>query len=201
MEVLEAMGTARAIRRFTSEPVSDALLERLIWAATRAPSPGNSQGWEFIVVTDNVVKAQLGELIGARMRNVRASMPPAAHASERLMLEGAVHLATHLHEAPAIVFVCGAPVYPPQAPQLSFVWSALYPAAQNLVLAARALGLGTTFTTFHMTAEAEVRSVLGVPDEVQLAAMIPIGWPAVPFGPVRRRPVAEVLHRNHWQPR
>jgi nitroreductase len=74
----------------------------------------------------------------------------------------------------------------------------VYPATQNLLVAARALGLGTTLTTFHMTAEAEVREVLGIPAEVQIGAMIPVGWPAVPFGPVRRKPVSAVIHRDRW---
>ena len=78
MDVFEAMGSARAIRRFSKEPVSDALLEQLVWAATRAPSPGNSQGWHFIVVTDAAVKSQLGALIGERMLQFGRHAPPAA---------------------------------------------------------------------------------------------------------------------------
>ena len=198
MDVFDAMGTCRAIRRFRPDPVDDALLERLVWAATRAPSPGNSQGWDFLLVTDVAVKRRLSELVGGRMLAFGASAPPAGNAREQRMIEDAIHLATHLHEVPAIVFVCGAPAYPPQAPQLSFVWSAVYPATQNLLVAARALGLGTTLTTFHMTAEAEVREVLGIPPEVQIGAMIPVGWPAVPFGPVRRKPVSAVIHRDRW---
>lgn len=198
MDVFEVMATSRAIRRFTKEPVSDELLDRLIWAATRAPSPGNSQGWDFIVVTDNAVKGQLRDLIGARMEQFRGVAPPTDDARELRMREDAIYMATHLHELPAIIFVCGAPAYPTAAPQLSFVPSALYPATQNLLIAARALGLGTTLTTFHMAAEAEIRAVLAIPAAVQLAAMIPVGWPAVPFGPVRRKPISEVVHRNRW---
>ena len=198
MDVFEAMATGRAIRRFTKEPVSDELLERLIWAATRAPSPGNSQGWDFIVVTDSAIKAQLGKVIGERMQAFRQAATPTDDARELRMREDAIHMATHLHEIPAIIFVCGAPAYPPQAPQMSFVWSALYPATQNLLIAARSLGLGTTLTTFQMVAEAEIRTALGVPANVQIAAMIPVGWPAAAFTPVRRKPVSEVLHRNRW---
>ena len=198
MDVFEAIATGRAIRRFTKEPVSDELLERLIWAATRAPSPGNSQGWDFIVVTDSAIKAQLGKVIGERMQAFRQAATPTDDARELRMREDAIHMATHLHEVPAIIFVCGAPAYPPQAPQMSFVWSALYPATQNLLIAARSLGLGTTLTTFQMVAEAEIRTALGVPANVQIAAMIPVGWPAAAFTPVRRKPVSEVLHRNRW---
>ena len=198
MDVFGAIATGRAIRRFTKEPVSDELLERLIWAATRAPSPGNSQGWDFIVVTDSAIKAQLGKVIGERMQAFRQAATPTDDARELRMREDAIHMATHLHEVPAIIFVCGAPAYPPQAPQMSFVWSALYPATQNLLIAARSLGLGTTLTTFQMVAEAEIRTALGVPANVQIAAMIPVGWPAAAFTLVRRKPVSEVLHRNRW---
>ncbi len=198
MDVFEAMGSCRAIRRFKPDPVSDELLEQMVWAATRAPSPGNSQGWDFLLVTDVAVKRRLSDLVGGRMLAFGASSPKADDTREQRMRDDAIHLATHLHEVPAIVFVCGAPAYPPQAPQLSFVWSALYPATQNLLVAARALGLGTALTTFHMTAEADVRAVLGIPEAVQIAAMIPVGWPAAPFGPLRRKPVASVIRRNHW---
>jgi nitroreductase len=198
MDVFDAMATGRAIRRFTKEPVSDELLERLIWAATRAPSPANSQGWDFVVVTDSAIKAHLGNAIGERMRQFRDAGPVSDDRREMRMRQDAIHMATHLHEVPAIIFVCGAPIYPPQAPQLSFVWSALYPATQNLLIAARALGLGTTLTTFQMVADEEIRATLRIPADVQIAAMIPVGWPAVPFSPVRRKPVSAVMHRDGW---
>jgi nitroreductase len=90
-------------------------------------------------------------------------------------------------------------VYPPAAPREQFTWSALYPAAQNILVAARALGLGTTFTTLQTVAEPTVRQVLGIPDTVKIAAAIPLGWPAAAFGPVKRRPVEDFVHRNGWE--
>src|SRR5580704_7275576 len=87
-----------------------------------------------------------------------------------------MHLAETLDEVPAIIFVCGPVAYPPNAPTEQFVWSALYPAAQNLIVAARSLGLGTTFTTFQMFMESELRDLLGIPEEIKFGVMIPIGW-------------------------
>jgi nitroreductase len=97
------------------------------------------------------------------------------------MLSGAMHLAETLNEVPAIIFVCGPVAYPPNASTEQFVWSALYPAAQNLIVVARSLGLGTTFTTFHMSMGGELRELLGIPDEIEFGAMIPIGWPQSDF--------------------
>lgn len=94
-----------------------------------------------------------------------------------------------------IIFVCGSVAYPPHRPDDQMTWAALYPAAQNLILAARALGLGTTFTTLHRA----VGEVLGIPDEVRIAATIPFGWPTSTFGPVNRRPLTDVVHSNRWE--
>jgi nitroreductase len=114
------------------------------------------------------------------------------------MLDGTATLIHTLAQAPVIIFVTGGVLYPPASPREQFTWSALYPAAQNILLAARALGLGTTFTTLHMVAEQTVREVLGIPDEIRIAATIPLGWPGANFGPLNRRPVADVAHHNRW---
>ena len=114
------------------------------------------------------------------------------------MIAGAVHLAETLNEVPAIIFVCGPVAYPPNAPMEQFVWSALYPAAQNLIVAARSLGLGTTFTTFHMFIESELRDLLGIPKDIKFGVMIPIGWPQNDFVKVKRKPIASVIHWDKW---
>ena len=197
MDVLEAMGTCRAMRRLKPDPVPDELVEQVIWAATRAPSPGNSQGWHFVVVDDPARKEPIAAAVRAAMAERVAAMPRPDRTT-RLMLDGTAHLIDTLDRAPVLIFVAGGVVYPPVAPREQFTWSALYPAAQNLIVAARSLGLGTVFTTMHMVAEATVREVLGIPEEIRIAAMIPLGWPDGEFGPVNRRPVAEVIHRNGW---
>ena len=168
------------------------------WDATRAPSPGNSQGWDFIVVDDPARKMPIAAAVRAAMADRVAAMPRTDR-TVRLMLDGTARLIDTLDQAPAIIFVAGPVIYPPGAPREQFTWSALYPAAQNILLAARALGLGTTFTTLHQTAEPAIRQVLGIPDAVKIAATIPIGWPDASFGPVKRRPVEDFVHRNGWE--
>ena len=198
MDVFEAMETCRAMRQLKPDPVPAELIEKVLWAATRAPSPGNSQGWDFIVLDDPAKKARIAEAVQAAMLKRVAAMPRPDRTA-RLMLDGTTAMITALAEAPVIIFVTGGVIYPLESPSERFTWSALYPAAQNLIVAARALGLGTTFTTLHMTADRTVREVLGLPDHIRIAATIPLGWPAAKFGPVKRRPVEDFVHRNGWE--
>jgi nitroreductase len=198
VDVFEAMGTCRAMRQLRPDPVPRELIEKVLWAATRAPSPGNSQGWDFVVVEDGERKAPIADAIRAVMAERVAAMPRTDRTS-RLMLDGTAALIDTLAAAPVLIFVTGPVIYPYGAPREQFTWSALYPAAQNILVAARALGLGTTFTTFNMVAEPTVREVLGIPEHIRIAAMIPLGWPAAAFGPVNRRPLEEFVHWDHWE--
>jgi len=195
--VFELMATARAVRWLRPDPVPPEVVERLVWAATRAPSPGNSQDWAFVCVDDRQILERIGAAFGEVM-GPRLSRMDRPDRTTALMLDGATNLATNLSTVPLVVFVCGRVSYPAADPREIFTWSALYPATQNLLLAARALGLGATLTTLHHTAEPLVRAELAIPDDVRIAATVPIGWPAVPFGSVVRRPVSEVLHRNRY---
>lgn len=198
MDVIEAMETCGASRRLKTDPVPRELLERVVYAATRAPSPGNSQGWHFIVVQDRGVKEQIQAVVAPRMQALRAALPPPERDFERRMVTDAMHLVETLADVPALILVCGAPCYPPQAPMEQFVWSALYPATQNLLLAAHSLGLGTTLTTFQMVADAELHEIVGIPRDVRIGTLIPIGWPERPLRPVKRKPLTDVLHWNKW---
>jgi nitroreductase len=198
MDVFEAMRTCRAMRYLRPDPVDDELIEQIITAATWAPSPGNSQGRDFVVVRDPAKKAAIGSAIEAVMARPVAAMarPDRTH---RLMLDGTAHLIGTLQTCPVLILVCGKAVYPYAAPRESFVWSSIYPAAQNLIVAARALGLGTVFTTFHGVAEPAVRAVLNIPDDVHIGCLVPVGWPDRRFGPVKRVRYDEVVHLDGWQ--
>jgi nitroreductase len=198
MDVFEAMATCRAMRHLRPDPVPPELVEQVLWAATRAPSPGNSQGWDFVVVDDVEPKTRIAAAVRGAMADRVAAMPRTDRTT-RLMLDGTAAMIDSLEQAPVLIFVTGPVIYPARAPSEQFTWSALYPAAQNLIVAARALGLGTTFTTLHMVAEPTVREVLGIPDAVRIAAMIPLGWPAAAFGPVNRRPLEDFVHHNRWE--
>ena len=198
MDLFEAMSSCRAIRYLKPDPVPEDLVEQVITAATWAPSPGNSQGRDFIVVTDKAKRETIGNAIEMAMGSRVAAMerPDRAH---RLMLDGTQHLLATLKTCPVLVFVCGKAIYPYEAPRESFVWSSIYPAAQNLIVAARALGLGTVFTTFQGVAESVIRETLTIPDDVLIGCMIPMGWPDRNFGPLNREPFENVIHRNSWQ--
>jgi nitroreductase len=197
VDVFEVMETCRAMRYLKPDPVPEELLEKVLWAATRAPSPGNSQGWDFVVVDAPEPRAAIAAAVRAALQERIAGMPRTDRTT-RLMLDGTARLIDTLDQAPVIIFVTGPVIYPPSAPREEFTWSALYPAAQNLILAARALGLGTTLTTLHHSTEPTIRRVLGIPDEIRIGATIPLGWPAASFGPVNRKPVESSVHRNHW---
>lgn len=198
MEVLEAIRTCRAMRHFRPDPVSPDLLRRLLEAATCAPSPGNSQGWDFVVVSEEGRRRQLAAILRDGVRPLLPPVPESGDASRRRLLASAHHLLDHALEVPVWILVCGRPVYPASAPSPDWIGAAVYPAAQNLLLAARGLGLGATFTTWHMPSEPAVRALLGLPDDARIVVTIPVGWPDRPFGPVRRRPLADVVHWESW---
>jgi len=200
VDVLEAMDTCTAMRYFKTEPVPREVLEKLIYAATRASNPGNSQGWEFLVIDDPAIKAPLGEQVRAGMAPFFANRPPGRDAVEERMLQGAQHLAENFAQVPAWVVGMARKVYPPQDPQEGFMYSTIYPAAQNLIVAARAMGVGTCFTTFPGLAEAEIRRLCNVPADLHLFVYVAVGYPARRFMPVKRRPVSEVLTWNRYAP-
>jgi nitroreductase len=195
---IEAMRTCRAIRHLRPDPVPEELLLEVLQAATCANSPGNSQGWDFVVVRDADTRRRIGEAVGDAMLPVLESMPDGDDASRNRTLRGLRHLVGNLGEAPVLIFVCGIPIYPAGNPQEEAVWSTLYPAAQNLVVAARSLGLGTTFSQLHRPAEPAVRKILELPDEAKIAVTIPLGWPDRKFGPVKREPLEKSLHWDRW---
>ena len=198
MDLFEAMSSCRAIRYLKPDPVPENLVEQVITAATWAPSPGNSQGRDFVVVTDKAKRETIGNAIENAMGSRVAAIqrPDKTH---RLLLDGTQHLLATLKTCPVLIFVCGKAIYPYEAPRESFVWSSIYPAAQNLIVAARALGLGTVFTTFQGVAESVIRETLDIPDDVLIGCMIPMGWPDRNFGPVNREPYERVVHHDRWQ--
>jgi len=190
--LLEGMRTTSAIRRLKPDPVDPALIRKVCEAGTFAPSGGNRQPWFFIAVSEPARRAWIAE----RYRRVfRAYIQPAVEAAKepgypeakRRSMRGAIHLAEHLHEAPVLLFVAGWTRR--GAPQLQ----ALFPAIQNILLACRAVGLGASLTTVHTAFGPEVDEWLGLPEGCPSCAMLPIGWPAVPFRRPERRSVDTCL--------
>jgi nitroreductase len=200
MDIFEAMETCRAIRRLKADPVPDELIEKLIHSATRAPSAGNSQLWGFLVVTDQAERTFIGDVLRKAWAPRMAQAPadddrsPAARGARtfrRFILE--------FDRIPVVIFPCVANGYPAQGePNPMFMWSTIYPATQNLLLAARALGLGAAMTTFHMSGEAAIKEHFGIPENVSIGATIPVGYPEGNYGPLTRKPDSEVTHWNRW---
>jgi nitroreductase len=198
-EVFAAMSTTRAVRRFRADPVPLETVEALIWAATRAGSPENTQPWAFVVVTDPARREQIGALVAAAADAHAASLPPTDDPAVRRTQEAAKYLVRHFAETPVMIFVCHHVVdYPPVYLEAGVGHSAAFMAAANLLVAARSLGLGAAFTFNHMLAGPPLREVLELPEDVVIAVTIPVGWPAGPVGPVSRRPFAEVLHWDRF---
>jgi nitroreductase len=196
MDIFEAIYTLRAMRRLKTDPVSDGLVWKVLDAAIRAPSGGNLQPWRFVVVTDAAKKKKIGEwyLDGwNKMYGPRRDVPITDPAAARTF-KSADHLANHIAEAPVMIF---ATVMSNMA-SVSGAGPNIFPAVQNLMLAARALGLGTTLTTLHKHHDADVKELLGIPDGVETMALIPMGWPKGNFGTGPRRPVEEVTHWDAW---
>ena len=200
-DVFEIMRTTRAMRRLKPDPVPDELILRILRAGTCAPSGGNLQRWRFLVVKDPAIKKAVqvwykkayDEVIGPRYAS---SAPPPGVSAERYRRqhEAVEYLTEHFHEAPVWIVACleesGVPTR----------WSgaSIYPAVQNMLLAARALGLGATLTTRHLLYEKEAEAALGLPPGVHSYAILPIGWPMGRFGPVGRGPLEEVVYLDRW---
>ena len=197
---LATIATARATRRYKPDPIPHEQLRTLVQAATCAPNPRNHQPWEFVVITDAENRARIGAAVEPRAAEVDAAIPKLRSEERRQVFRAGAALMRSLATAPALVLVCGRPHdYGPDFNSHDILLSALHTAAQNLLLAARSLGLGGAFTTLHLHAEQVIREEACLPDEVHIAALLPIGAPDTPGGPVRRRPVDEVLHWERYR--
>ncbi len=185
--------TQRAHRAFTENPVPDELVERVLEAATYAPSAENTQPWVFIVVRDDSARARIGELNrqaweGGGRDFSRPRLTPEMFAKVEAGATGGIA------NAPVLVLVCGDTSRSVGAVLESSVW----PAVQNLLLAAHALGLGSALTTITTVFGDELRSLLALPGHLRPLGVVPLGWPARRLGPPRRAPVSEKTFRDRY---
>jgi nitroreductase len=202
--LFEIIHTARSMRRLQSDPVPEELIRKILEAGVCAPSGGNMQRWRFLVVTDAKVKETVAsyykrawdEYVGPTYRS-GAPAPGTDPQRFARMLDAAQYLADHLHEAPVWIIAClegvgvhGVPTY--------WSGSSIYPAVQNMLLAARALGLGATLTTRHLLYEKEAEAAMGLPQGVHSYAILPIGYPMGRFGPVGRGRLADIVFQDKW---
>jgi nitroreductase len=213
MELFEAIRTLRSVREFTDKPVSEEALRMLLELAVCAPSGGNRQPWEFVVIRDPATRrairdyyAQAFQRYKQRVQEQAADGHPAAQAQVARWQKGPPdRYAENLHTIPVFILVCldrqrlglprddlSQPITAPTA------YASIYPAVQNILLAAHGLGLGAVLTTLHLSYEREIKALLGIPDHIQTVALVTIGHPARKYGPPRRIPAAERTHDERW---
>lgn len=197
--LFEALYTTRALRRLKPDPIPDDILFRVFDAAIRAPSGGNAQDWRFVAITDPAMKRTIQGWFWeawTRYQPRYAEQPELMDAlprGQRLSLKSTDHLARHVHEAPVIIAACGL------RGKHSTPGGSIFPAIQNLLLAARGLGLGGSITNFARAHEADLMQMLGIPESYQIYCLIPLGYPLDRHGPVRRKPVRRVVFMDRWE--
>lgn len=194
MDVFEAMSTTRAMRRLDPEkPVADADIRTMVEAATKAATGGNSQPVRWMVVRDADKRRRLGDVYRECWNMVRGMYASQEQTTTTARLLGSAdHLGEHMGDAPVLILPCSKGE-PGQAE------SSVFPGVQNLFLAGRALGLGTTLTTVHRLKEDEVRAILDIPAEVNTWCLIPVGHPLGRWGEPKRRPVEDVTYLDTWK--
>jgi nitroreductase len=202
--LLEGLATTRAIRRYTAEPIPADDLNTIVWHASRAPSGSNRQPFRFLVLRDGERARTAKALLGASFRTGWAAKqqadgyqvgsgadPDSPKARQAITMQ---HYVDHIEQVPVIVLVCLVRYRDPSP----YEGASVYPACQNLLLAARALGYGGALTMWHLAVEAELRTLLDIPAEVALSACITLGRPAGRHGPVRRKPLAQLAFDDRW---
>jgi len=197
MELFEAMHSQRAIRRYKPDLIHPKLIHQILDAAIRAPSGSNLQPWNFLVISDIPTKRKIGELYNKAWE---FTFGDAKQPNDRLKSSvriSAQYLAEHMGEAPILILAC---IQTNGSPGNTLRGSSIYPAVQNLMLAARGLGIGSVITTLHTRYEQEIKDLLGIPSEVETAALIPLGYPTSDehFGMNNRTPVELVTFKERW---
>lgn len=203
--LLEGLTTTRSIRRYLDEPIPESALRTMLFAATRAPSGSNRQPFRFIVLTDGPKAAKAKALIGSAARaawgakrkndgydegsGAREDSPKAR------MAKTMAHYVDHFERCPALVLPCLVRYREPT----TFEGASIYPAVQNLLLAARAIGYGGVLTGFHGAVYDELVDLLGIPENTLIAATVTLGKPAGRHGTVRRRPLSELVFEESWE--
>lgn len=216
MDAIEAIMTTRAIRRFSDRAVERADIETCLRAAQQAPSGGNVQPQQYLVVTDPDLRARVGEVYQRAYHRYEKALPEpssfddeAKAAAWRRTRDASRHLADHLGEVPVLVlflqpFVPWGAADDEGSMDIGRLDASVYPAVQNFCLAARSLGLGTALTTVIRIHTDEVLDLLGVPRRsdgrlrFEIAALVPVGYPLGSFGVAQRKPAESVTHWDGW---
>lgn len=202
--LLEGLATTRAIRRYTDDEVAVEDLNTILWHASRAPSGSNRQGFRFLVLRNGERAGRAKHLLGEAFRagwnsksatdGYTAGSGLVEDSPKSRQARAMQHYVDHFEQIPVVVLVCLIRHRSPDP----YEGASVYPACQNLLLAARALGYGGVLTMWHHAVEDELRTILEVPSDVALSACITIGRPAGNHGPVRRRPIADLVFDDAW---
>jgi nitroreductase len=194
VSLLEALATTRAIRRYTDDPIPDDDLASILWHAGRAPSGSNRQPFRFLVLRDGENAGAAKSLLGVAFRaGWHAKRVGEGYRPSRFA-DSMQHYVDNFERVPVVVLVCLERYRDPSPVE----GASVYPACQNLLLAARALGYGGALTMWHLGVEAELRQLLEIPDHVALSACITLGVPVGHHGPLRRKPIAQITFDDTW---
>lgn len=194
VSLLDGLATTRAIRRYTDDPVDEADLRQILWYAGRAPSGSNRQRFRFLVLTNGPCAREAKALLGDAFRRGWAAKREGDGYRPSRFADSMQRYVDRFELTPVVVLVC-LDRYRDPSPMEG---ASVYPACQNLLLAARALGYGGALTMWHGIVEPELRELLEIPDHVALSACITLGVPEGRHGPLRRKPVAEVTFVDRW---
>ena len=204
MEVLDVLHTTPTCRYYRPDPVPDDVLRRVLDGARWAPTGGNRQGVRFLVVRDAARRRRLKELYLPLWEQYAERSRDVSDVPRPRMLANADHMARHLDEIPALIVVCARLAdllaTDRHLDRLTIVGGAsVYPAVQNVLLAARAEGLGTALTTLLCAVEPQVKELFGIPEGIATAALVALGWPERPFPQkLSRRPLEEICFAEDW---
>ena len=202
MDFFEVVATQRAMRRLKPDPIPDDAIDRILQAAICAPSGGNRQSWSFVVIRDAELRAKIGALYGEayfqelfNLPYYRDALAAAPDSPLAKVVASSRHLAEHMAESPVLILAClDTTGMSPGITQ----GASIYPAVQNILLAARALGIGSTLTTIHRFRDRQIKELLGIPPGIETAALIPLGFPLGRFSRAPRKAVNEVVHFDRW---
>lgn len=195
--LMEGIFRQRAIRYFKPDAVPDELVQKLIEAGTKAPSGGNRQPWKFLVIRDAELKRRIGKYYRLAYEAAYGVATATTGALAPAVRRSATSLSETMHEVPLLILAC---IEHDGSPSATGRGGSIFPSVQNILLAAQALGLGSVLTSLHRRYEAEIKELLGIPDNVETVALLPIGYPAAGsrYGPTTRQPVSEVAYRDRW---
>ena len=204
MEFLDVLHTTPTCRYYRPDPVPDDVLRRVLDGARWAPTGGNRQGVRFLVVRDAARRRRLKELYLPLWEQYAERSRDVSDVPRPRVLANADHMARHLDEIPALIVVCARLAdllaTDRHLDRLTIVGGAsVYPAVQNVLLAARAEGLGTALTTLLCAVEPQVKELFGIPEGIATAALVALGWPERPFPQnLSRRPLEEICFAEDW---